>query len=65
MNEECFWLGRPNMADNPSIAQEGWRIVDEGDRWAVWFIPKNHPGRWRELGEFATEREAVDYVKSL
>ena len=35
-NEECFWHGRLDMANAPSIAEERWRIVDEGDRWTLW-----------------------------
>jgi len=49
----------------PLLAKVRWRIVDEGDRWAVWSVPQNHPKRWRELANFSTETEAVDYVKSL
>jgi len=54
-----------NMANIPSLAQERWRIVDEGDRWIVWFIPLNHTERWREVANYSTEAEATDYVKSM
>jgi hypothetical protein len=53
------------MADIPSLAEERWRIVDEGDRWALCFVPLNHPERWHELGTFATKAEAVEYLKTL
>ena len=54
-----------SMADIPSSAEEGWRIVDEGDRWTLWFVPLNHPVRWREWATFATEPEAVEYLKTV
>jgi hypothetical protein len=56
------WL---DMAGVPSLAEERWRIVDEGDRWVVWFVPRNYPERWRELAAFDTEPEAVDFLKAL
>ena len=49
----------------PSLAEEHWRIVDEGDRWVVWFVPANHPERWRELASFSTHGEARDFVKIM
>ena len=57
------WKG--NHVNTPSIAEERWRIVDEGDGWTVWFIPQNHPELWQEVGEFATELQAVEYLKTL
>ena len=64
-NDKSNWQGHLAMANTPTIAEERWRIVDEGDRWIVWFIPQNYPERWRELGDFPTEREAVEYLKSI
>jgi len=48
----------------PSLAEERWRIVDEGDRWVVWFVPLNHPHLWREIASFDTEMEAKSYAQS-
>ena len=48
----------------PTLAEERWRIVDEGDRWAVWFVPVHHPHLWRELASFDTEKEAKSYVQT-
>ena len=64
-DEDCFWHGRLNMVNVPSLAEECWRIVDEGDCWAVWFVPLNHPERWRELASFPTESEAREFMMSL
>ena len=64
-NEDCFYHGRLSMAYVPSLAEERWQIVDEGDRWAVWFVPLNHPERWRELASFPTESEAREFMMSL
>ena len=64
-NEDCFWHGRLDMANVPSLWEERWRMVDEGDRWAVWFVPRNHPERWQELASFSTESEAREYLLSL
>jgi len=52
-------------SDIPTLGEERWRIVDEGDRWVVWFVPQNHPHLWSELADFSSEREAVDFTKSL
>jgi len=49
----------------PSLTEERWRIVDEGDRWVVWFVPRQHPESWRELADFGSEPEAVEFVKAL
>jgi hypothetical protein len=57
--------GPLTFADIPTLAEERWRIVDEGDRWTVWFIPLNHPEQCRELATFSTEAEAVNYMKSI
>ena len=64
-DEDCFWHGRLNMVNVPSLAEERWQIVDEGDRWAVWFVPLNHPEWWKELGSFTTKSEAWQYVLTL
>jgi len=53
------------MADSPSLVEERWRIVDEGDRWTLWIMPLKHPEQWRELATFATEPEAVEYLKTV
>ena len=65
LNQDCIWHGRVGMAYVPSLAEERWQIVDEGDRWAVWFVPTNHPERWHELAAFNTESEAREYLMSL
>ena len=64
-DETCFWHGRLNWVNVSSLAEERWRIVDEGDRWEVWFVPLNHPERWRELASFPTESEAQEFTMSL
>jgi hypothetical protein len=53
------------MADIPLLSEERWRIIDEGDRWTLWFVPLNHPKRWRELATFSTKPEAVEYLRTL
>jgi hypothetical protein len=50
------------LVNGPSLAEERWRILDKGDRWSVWSIPLNHPERWRELTDFASEQEANEYL---
>ena len=47
----------------PTLAEERWRIVDEGDEWVVWFIPLHHPERWRELARFRSQDAAEAYVQ--
>ena len=64
-NEDCFYHGRLSMAYVPSLAEERWQIVDEGDRWAVWFVPLNHTEWWKELASFSTKSEAWEYVNTL
>jgi hypothetical protein len=65
MNTSQPCLFNALMDDIPTLADEHWRIIDEGDRWRVWFIPTNHPELWRELADFGSEPEAVEFVKSL
>jgi len=64
-NEDCFWHGRLDMANVPSLAEERWQIVDEGDRWAVWFVPCNHPERWKELASFSARSEAMEFLQIM
>jgi len=56
------WSDR--VKDVPTLAEERWRVVDEGDRWAVWFVPLNHPHLWREIASFDTEKEAQSYAQT-
>jgi len=56
---------RQLAAGIPTLGEERWRVVDEGDQWVVWYVPQNHPERWRELATFSTETEAVDYLKFM
>jgi hypothetical protein len=58
-------FGSAFMAHVPTLAEEAWRIVDEGDHWTVWFVPSHHSEQWHELAVFSTETEARDYIKAL
>jgi hypothetical protein len=51
--------------DVSPLAEERWQIVDEGDHWAVWFVPENHPERWKESASFSTQSEARDYLQTI
>ena len=65
VNEDCLYHGLLGMANVSSLVEECWQIVDEGDRWALWFVPQNHPERWTELASFSTRPEAMEFLDSL
>jgi len=56
------WL---DLAGVQILAEERWRIVDEGDGGWCGLFPRNDPERWRELAAFDTEPEAVDFLKAF
>jgi hypothetical protein len=47
------------------VEEERWRVIARNGRWVVRYEPLNHLELWRDLAEFGTEEEAIQYVRHL